>query len=344
VIGLDIGGANIKASDGESRSVSRPFALWQAPERLAGELREVLAGFDGRTALAVTMTGELADCFTTKSEGVAHILSAVEEASGGRPIHVWQTGGEFVTPAEARDLVPLVAAANWHALATWAGRMTPRGWALLLDCGSTTTDIIPLHDGLPLPEGRTDLERLQSGELVYTGVRRTPVCAVAPAVPFRGRDCPLAAEVFATMRDVYLWLKWLPEEAVDLETADGRPATRTAARNRLARSICCDGSELRDADVRLMAEHLAERQRRQISTALDAVLGRLAGRCEAVLLCGEGEVLLRRMADGVRDLAGIQKVSLQGALGEEHSRAACAFALARLLTEGCARNDGTWQN
>jgi uncharacterized hydantoinase/oxoprolinase family protein len=94
----------------------------------------------------------------------------------------------------------------------------------------------------------------------------------------------------------------------------------------------------------VLAAHLAERQMQQIGAALDAVRGRLAGRCETVLLCGEGEVLLRRMAEGIRDLAGIQKVSLHGALGEKHSRAACAFALARLLTEDCARNDGTRQN
>lgn len=336
IVGLDIGGANIKASDGEARSLSRPFPLWQAPERLAGTLRDVLAGFEGCTALAVTMTGELADCFATKAEGVAQILSAVEEAAAGRPVHVWQTGGEFVTPGEARDLVPLVAAANWHALATWAGRMAPRGSALLLDCGSTTTDIIPLHDGLPAAEGRTDRERLLSGELVYTGVRRTPVCAVAASVPFRGRECPLAAELFATMRDVYLWLEWVPEDAADHETADGRPATRAAARNRLARSICCDGTECRDTDVDVLAEYLAERQLRQVGGALGAVRGRLAGRCEALLTCGEGEVLLPRVIGSVPGLAGVPGLSLRGALGGEHSRAACAFALARLLGEAGA--------
>lgn len=36
VIGLDIGGANLKASDGEHRSVSVPLHLWKQPERAAG--------------------------------------------------------------------------------------------------------------------------------------------------------------------------------------------------------------------------------------------------------------------------------------------------------------------
>jgi len=67
------------------------------------------------------------------------------------------------------------AAANWLALATYAGRLAPRGPAVLLDVGSTTTDVIPLQDGTPVPRGRTDPERLESKELVYTGVRRTPL-------------------------------------------------------------------------------------------------------------------------------------------------------------------------
>ena len=50
--------------------------------------------------------------------------------------------------------------------------------ALLLDLGSTTCDIIPIAYAHPQPFGRTDTARLKSGELVYCGVRRTPLCAV----------------------------------------------------------------------------------------------------------------------------------------------------------------------
>ena len=182
LLGLDIGGANLKASDGETRSVSRAYAIWRDPEQLADELRALLAPWGAWSVLAVTMTAELADCFTTKADGIDRILAAVEAVANGRPVHVWQTGGEFVTPDEARALPTLVAAANWHALATWAARMLGAEAGLLLDIGSTTTDIIPVSAGLPMPEGRTDLERLQSSELVYLGVRRTPLCALADAV------------------------------------------------------------------------------------------------------------------------------------------------------------------
>ena len=88
--------------------------------------------------------------------------------------------------------------------------------------------------------GRTDTERLQTGELVYAGVRRTPVCALATELPFRGVPTGLAAELFASTLDVYLTLGEIAPDPKDLSTADGRPATVDAARDRLARMVGAD--------------------------------------------------------------------------------------------------------
>ena len=185
VLGLDIGGANIKAATESAAAMSVAFEIWRAPERLAAALSPIVERFASAELLAVTMTAELADCFSTKSEGIDCVLRAVEAVAGKRPIRVWQTSGEFVSPDEAREEPRLTAAANWHALATFVGRLVPRGSALLIDIGSTTSDLIPLVDGLPMPTGRTDVERLQSGELVYCGVRRTPLCALVDNAPLR---------------------------------------------------------------------------------------------------------------------------------------------------------------
>src|SRR6185369_14920618 len=140
---------------------------------------------------------------------------------------------------------------------------------LLLDIGSTTTDIIPLLDGNPCPRGRTDVERLQFGELVYTGVRRTPLCTVAPVIPFRDTPCPVAAELFATMLDVYLLLGDIPENAVDCHTANGRPATKSAAHDRLARMLCCDREEFTRDDAEFAARSFAEAQQSQLLAATE---------------------------------------------------------------------------
>src|SRR5439155_8317432 len=109
---------------------------------LSQRLRELLSRFPhGR--LAVTMTGELCDCFATKREGVYAILDGLVQAAPATPIQIWSTHGRFVSVAEARADPWRVAAANWHALATYAGRFAPQDAGLLIDSGSTTTDIIP---------------------------------------------------------------------------------------------------------------------------------------------------------------------------------------------------------
>lgn len=334
VIGLDIGGANLKASDGISRTMELPFPMWKNPDGLAAALRSITSAFpDVPDTIAVTMTGELADCFRTKAEGVDRILGSVEAAFPGAEIRIWQTGAEFFSPDEAREFPILVAAANWHALATWAGRACPLGDSLLIDIGSTTTDMIPLSNGTPVTAGGTDPTRLLSGELVYTGVRRTPLCALAPQIEFRGQRIGVAAELFATTRDVHLWLGSIPESDDDCDTANGRPATREFARDRLVRMLCADSAEIDDRETADLARQWASIQRSQIREAVEQVLARQSGPPRLVLLSGEGEFIARQVLREIPALAGVETLSLASVLGPEHSVGACAYAVARLAAE-----------
>jgi (4-(4-[2-(gamma-L-glutamylamino)ethyl]phenoxymethyl)furan-2-yl)methanamine synthase len=187
--------------------------------------------------------------------------------------------------------------------------------------------------GFPIPTGRTDVERLQSGELVYSGVRRTPLCAVAPSLRFRGTPCPLAAELFATMLDAYLLLGDVPEDPNDFDTANGRAATVSAAHDRMARMLCCDRNEVTREEAREMARSFADEQFREISEALARVRARLEGSCDQVVVSGSGEFLAERVVRRHADLANAGIVSLSSSLPREVSAAACAYAVARLGTE-----------
>lgn len=333
VIGLDVGGANLKLADCDGRARAVSFPLWKTPERLADQLREQLTGFARPDLVAVTMTGELADCFETKAEGVDQILMAVEAAVAPTPVLVWSTGAEFITTDIAREFPLLAAAANWHALATWVGRMVPEQGGLLIDIGSTTTDIIPLQQGFPVPEGLTDLERLLSGELVYTGGRRTPLAMLSQRVPLRGQMCPLAAESFATTLDLYLLLGLRPEDVSDVETANGQPATREAAAIRLARSVCCDTTEISESEIREMAEWLAARQQEQICQAIDRVLERVGEPVRSVLISGSAVFLAERIVQTHPLLGQASLTNLAEIFDTTIADAACSFAVARLAAE-----------
>jgi probable H4MPT-linked C1 transfer pathway protein len=328
ILGLDIGGANLKAAHSGGAARLQPFELWKDPAGLPDALRGLLRSMPSFDRLAVTMTGELCDCFETRRAGVLAILDALDAVADGRPVRVWLTDGRLVKLARAREKPLRAAAANWLALATFAGRCAPQGPALLIDVGSTTTDLVPLHNGRPLPRGHSDTERLEASELLYSGVRRTPLCAIL------GTEA--AAELFATTLDVYLLLERIPEDPADRTTADGRPATRAAAHARLARMLCADAETCTLAEARRLAERVLFKQVGQLVLAINQVARKMPAPPRTLILAGSGEFLVRAaLAQKFLplDFPPGDLVSLAGNLGPEISQAACAYALAVLATE-----------
>jgi probable H4MPT-linked C1 transfer pathway protein len=324
VIGLDIGGANLKAAHSGRIALAHPFPLWRQPEALSGAIKSLVDRLPYADHIAATMTGELCDCFANKEEGVRHILSALKNALPDKSILLWSNDGQL-TPFEAvPDTVLPFAATNWLALASFAGRNAPRGISLLIDMGSTTTDIIPLLDGKPCPEGRTDFERLRSGELVYLGASRTPLCALlGPGY---------AAEWFATTQDAYLLLGKLEENPTDRGTADGRPATRKDAHARVARMLCADAGDLAISITHDIAAQADGVLRRSIREALGKVLSQLPGPPECLILSGSGEFLVEAIV--TETFSPLPRIdSLRANFGSELSTCACAFALAMLTQE-----------
>jgi len=294
VIGLDIGGVNTKAvwRDRDAlRTVLRPYDVVRDPGALTAVVRDVVAELAGEPPelVALTMTAELSDEFRTKREGVAFVLDAVEAAVPGRVL-VFTTAGELVSSAEARARPLDVAAANWVAGALAVGARHPD--ALMLDVGSTTADVIPIAAGRVAAEGRTDLDRLLAGELVYTGALRTNLAAIAPRVPVRGRWCPVASELFAISADVHLILGHLAPEAYTCPTPDGRPASVECARERVARLVCADVEQLEPAEIDAIAMYLHAEQIRQIEAAALRV-----GTDSAVVPLGVGAFLARAVAE-----------------------------------------------
>ena len=150
-------------------------------------------------------------------------------------------GDGFVAAREAAERWADVASANWLATASLVARLVPQ--ALVIDAGSTTTDIVVVAGGQVHAQGRDDHGRLAHEELVYTGVVRTPVMAIAQRVPFGGQWVGVMAEYFATMADVYRITGELDPALDQHRTADGRGKSKEESMRRLARMIGCDLAE-----------------------------------------------------------------------------------------------------
>jgi probable H4MPT-linked C1 transfer pathway protein len=337
ILGWDIGGANTKVArlrpapgNPVCRSVSLPYEVQREP----GALRQVLAaaardvGAEATDWHAVTMTAELSQAFRTKREGVGFVLDALETEFPGAAIQVYTVQEQFVGVAEARARPLVVAASNWAATASWVAQAVPS--CLLMDIGTTSTDLIPIVRGKVEARGHTDPERLLSGELVYSGALRTPAEAVVQQVPLWGGQASVSADGFALMGDVHLWRGHLRPEDYTCRAPDGRPATRTFAGERLARIVCADREMLDDSDIDDIAGAVAQAQVHAIAQALERLRHRWP-EIDTAVVTGLGDFVA---ADAARAV-GLSVLPLADLLGPA-ARTAPAAAVAWLLWQSRA--------
>ena len=330
VVGWDIGGVNTKVAQvAGGRVVSvlgRPYEIQREPGALGPLLESMLREVGGSPAMphAITMTAELSQMFRTKREGVRFVLDAVEAAFPAASLHVYTVDGAFLSPDDARARPLSVAAANWAATAREVA--VHHRDALLVDIGTTTTDIVPISSGQLVATGRTDPERLVTAELVYTGAVRTPVEAIASYVPLGHALAGVSAEGFALAGDVHVWRGDLDPADYTCPTPDGRPTSREFAAERLARVVCADRDMLDEAAITRLADAVARAQVRAVQTAIQRVLESHPA-IRIVVVTGLGSFLGIAAANAL----DLEVVPLSGALGEAGARCAPAVAVALLL-------------
>jgi len=276
VFGWDLGGANVKLAHIDG---GRVVQVAQIPCPIIPERRKFDEAVDVALPLisssalhAITMTGELSDVFNDRAEGVTYLVELMQRITADQRLRVYAGSAGFLTPADSKSRTLEVASANWHASAALIARRYAD--ALLVDVGTTTTDLIPIGDGAVAARGATDAERLTEGELLYTGVVRTPVMAVTQTAPFRGRMQGIAAERFATMADVWRLTGDLPGDADPYPTADQRGKSARESAARLARMLGRDESEGELGEWVALARYFADCQLGGIEEAAHALLAR----------------------------------------------------------------------
>jgi probable H4MPT-linked C1 transfer pathway protein len=319
VLGYDIGGANTKAAyvstqKGLLRDTAiemEYFPVWKEPENLAEVLlalrkRLSVGRLDG---LGVTMTAELSDAYATKREGVLKILEKVKYAFSDVPIYVLNTdiNLEPISNAESKPLD--YAAANWAATGWLVAQLVTD--CVVVDVGSTSASIIPIVKGHVVAKGKTDLDKLICGELVYSGSLRTNLAAIVHSVPVNNSVAGVASELFALSADVHLVLGNINETQYSCETADGRGKKFPDALTRLARLVCADTEMLTKPEILQIARYIYDEQVLQIAKGLSKVYSytkKLTPNSIPVVVTGMGKDFLARKAAekvGVNDIIDI---------------------------------------
>jgi len=337
IIGWDLGGANVKLARVEDGVV---IGVVQIPCRIIPERRKfdeavaaALPRVSSSAVHAVTMTGELSDVFNDRAEGVAYLIDVMARIAAGGMLRIYAGSAGFLSPEEAKRRMIDVASANWHATAAFVARHVRD--ALLIDVGTTTTDLIPIKRGTVAARGATDAERLTEGELLYTGVVRTPVMAAARSAPFRGRIQRIAAERFATMADVWRLAGELPGDADTHPAADQRGKTAAECAARLARMLGRDASDAAHSEWVTLARYFADCQLAEIEHAARGLVERDGLLPNApVVGAGCGRFAAKRLAERL-GRRYVDFADVVGAAAEAHDMAACcapAVAVALLAS------------
>ncbi len=340
IIGLDIGGAytkiatiRVKVQEKKMEALeitSDYFPFWKLSNRFPQFIRARLP--EEEKLIGVTMTAELVDCFSSKEEGVEHILNSLRSIA---KTLVLSASAKFIHVEKALAHPLEVAASNWIASPILISRYLPN--ALFIDVGSTTTDIVPIVDGKPSALGKNDLERLSYGELVYTGALRTNIAAIVQSVPFRNSIVPVSSEYFSITADVHLILGHIDEEGYSCDTPDGRGKTKEDALRRIARLICADMDMLDEANLIYITNHIYKKQIEQIQKGLLGVIKRQDIRRDTpIILAGVGahflgEVAIKQL--GYSDIRYLENLFEKyiGSSNAKISICAPAFSIAFLL-------------
>lgn len=302
IIGWDIGGAHVKAvvADQEQiiiRVIQQACPLWQGLGALPQAVTEIIAEISLTESMhALTMTGELVDLFDSRLQGVQEIVKIMRQLLGEDQLLIYAGGFGFLAPNQITEQhLNQIASTNWLASVSYVTKQLDGG--LFVDIGSTTSDIIIFNQGRVLAQGLTDYQRLATRELVYTGIVRTPVMALARAIEFQGQSVGLMAEYFATMADVYRITGELNEHYDQMPAADNGAKTTEASLRRLARMVGCDAQDFSLSEWQQLAEQLKAEQLQQLQQACLRQLDRNLLSKQAILVgAGVGKFLAKQLA------------------------------------------------
>ena len=337
VVGWDIGGAHVKAClsrHGLVHDVAQwPCPLWSGAEHLDRVLALAHERWPGLAGShhAVTMTGEMVDRFKNRRDGVQRIVGRLAAALQAPSFFAGDAG--WCEAPDTAALWPQIASANWLASARHVAAALQGESGLWVDIGSTTTDLIAFRDGSVPTTSRSDAQRLASGELVYQGVVRTPLCALTRRIGWRGAQLNVMNEFFATTADVYRLTGELNPAHDQQPSADQAAKDEAATCARLARMIGLDAGDADGEAWLAFAHEWRAHQLIELRGQLDRVIAAFGQRETGVLVsAGCGAFLLPELTPpGWRCLSygrDIARVAAQAAPDTHAWADVCAPAVA----------------
>ena len=281
IYGVDIGGFHVKITQLTRTSNNIKINSAFIPFRQREELIEILTSLTTEPGLAVvtqTICGSRRH-FSSVKEGTHNVIDMVGKICGedkvrypGLPCHLY-------TAEEAKKDYLKVAARNWVATSYLASPylgLFEHG--LVIDCGTTSTDIIPVIDSSPVTLGDNDqgYMRLRTNELLWSGLYFTLISQISNTVTLDGEEFRIKSSSRFLSFDIYVVLGLISAEDIAAKyynwLQEMRLVSYDSSIDKMLDLICADRDVLGVHDAQKIAAFLAEKQVENTENSIKKVL------------------------------------------------------------------------
>ncbi len=236
-IGWDIGGAHTKYTVSfESKDVVEcriiHCELWKSLSKLEDIIENVNFKYKKKFNIInlITMSAEMCDIFCSRKKGVKSILSLFEKRDFIN--HIYTKDNEILK-LQGFKKYSSCESTNWMVIADYLKSFDKN--IVAIDLGSTTTDLVLIKNHICVNTRYDDYSGLNTGELLYTGVLRTPIYSVTNSIVLNKKTYNIIPENFSTISDIYRLLNIIKNKSDYTNTADGRSKSIKDTLHRISR-------------------------------------------------------------------------------------------------------------
>lgn len=325
IYGVDIGGFHVKITQLTRTNNNIKINSAFIPFRQREELTEILTSLTTEPGLAVvtqTICGSRRH-FSSIKEGTHYVIDIVGKICGegkvrypGLPCHLY-------TAEEAKKDYLKVAARNWVATSYLASPYLDLfEHGLVIDCGTTSTDIIPVIDSCPITLEDNDqvYMRLRTNELLWSGLYFTLISQVSNTVTLDGEEFRIKSSSRFLSFDIYVVLGLISAEDIAAKyynwLQEMRLVSYDSSIDKMLDLICADRDVLGVHDAKKIAAFLAEKQventENSIKKVLSATKKKYGHDMKIAGIAGAGkDIILRRALENLafEEIIDIEKAA-----------------------------------
>ena len=325
IFGVDIGGVNFKIT-----------SLTQTNKHL--KVKSALFPFIGKTEMIeklilhvshpdlVVITQTFCanrQLFSSAKEGTHYIVDITENLFGGKVKYLGLSYRLYNAEEAKKDYLK-VAARNWVATCylTFYLKLFENG--LVIDCGTNSTDIVPVLDSKPVTLDDNDREytRLKTGELFWSGLYFTQIPSISNTVVLDGERFQVKPSTNARIFDAYILLGIVsPGDIIERYGSWQKGMSSISfesCADRILDTICADKELLTANDAKKIAQFLVEKQRENTEKTIKKILSAAKKKYEVDLkvaaIAGAGKNLILRKA--LENLAFEEIIDIEKAASE----------------------------